>query len=1279
MPRKKQRPGMAIGNTIEEEVKMAVGMTVRQFLNDHTRMEHSFPSSLTREQRAFVHQLSEQHNLKSKSRGKGPNRFLTIFKRDGSTIIGDDATLPLGATSIDEIQRLLSRYPVTPKERQEVAPYVDRDAERRMEAMVRTAVSEAKKDAACRILGRLSSTVAQVPPQANPSPEIVLQRAALPITVYQDEILNAIAANQVTIICGETGSGKTTQVPQYLLEQATATGKACRLICGQPRRIAAVSVSERVAAERGEELGTTIGYQVRLESKTSPRSVLTYCTYGVLLRSLMAGDTALASVSHVIVDEVHERDRHCDFLLLVLRDMLARCRGLRLVLMSATADLNVLTTYFRGAVVVNVPGKLYDVEEFYLEDILRLTGYEGAGDSKRKKSEAVDAKLINQIDEVMEAAWNDGSDQNFGLLLALLEGRTVDHRHTYTQATALMIAAAKNRPDVVAQLLSKGADPSATAFNDFTALEFAVEGGYDEVATLLKNHAESGVVVCRDQQILESYQKDNATAEENIDHKLVAALVAHLSANSGPGAILVFLPGYEDIVEVAEKVNEAMGPLQIQYRVFMLHSNMQMSEQKQAFKVMKDRKIVLATNIAETSITIEDVVYVIDCGKLKEKSLDAGSGICQLRCTWISKACAKQRCGRAGRLQPGQCFRMYSKQRFQWFMTHATPEILRLPLHELCLAAKLLAPFNTSIADFLAKAPEPPPPLATRNAVNLLKLTDALTPCEDLTELGQHLVNLAVEPRLGKCLLFAILLRCLDPVLTIVCTLAHKEPFQLPSVPFLRHKAHEAKRQLSAGSFSDHMTFLRAFLLWQESRSKNRERRFCEQHFISHAVLEMVTGLRSQLLGQLRASGFVRTRGGGDLHELNQFSDNWAVIKAALTAGLYPNLARVDRVHQQLRTRTESRVRFHPSSVLRDGNDHNTTLAELPSDWVLYEEMGRVGRMCHARTCTVVSPVTVFLMAGPSRMAYDPQFDGEADEARCQLAAELESDSENEDEPNRTLLRLDEWASFRLDPSHARALVQLRQKLHSLFLRKLKGPTAQKAPSQGDDLVVRCVVAVLSAEDKALKFPQPLGIGQKPRTFDFSRPSERSTDSSSATSSPCLSPNSDSSHTSDSPIRYLVIKNGTLQLLHEAVAATRWTFAPNTLRSITKAQREGKTVVAVFSIQGSGGFQGYARLGRPEVATCPLQWLKVGDVPFQLARHLHNPWHNNQRVQHSRDGQALEPRVGEALCQLWDRLPPHPATLPMPHFMQPEHIPQSYGGRAIRGNFDPYRPRGKFY
>jgi ATP-dependent RNA helicase YTHDC2 len=153
-----------------------------------------------------------------------------------------------------------------------------------------------------------------------------------------------------------------------------------------------------------------------------------------------------------------------------------------------------------------------------------------------------------------------------------------------------------------------------------------------------------------------------------------------------------------------------------------------------------------------------------------------------------------------------------------------------------------------------------------------------------------------------------------------------REPFQLPASPAWRRSASDAKRKLSSGTYSDHMALLRAFQvpsftqilccilsnfflkLWQESRSKNKGRRFCEEYFVSSAVLEMVMGLRSQILGQLRASGFVRTRGGSDLHELNQFSDNWAVIKAALTAGLYPNLARIDRDHKQLRTRTESKV-----------------------------------------------------------------------------------------------------------------------------------------------------------------------------------------------------------------------------------------------------------------------------------------------------------------------------------------------------------------------------------
>jgi len=209
------------------------------------------------------------------------------------------------------------------------------------------------------------------------------------------------------------------------------------------------------------------------------------------------------------------------------------------------------------------------------------TGYDtenpGSSKPKQRKEEAVtDARMIEKFDEAMEAAWDKGTDEDFGRLLGLLEGRHVDHRHTYTQATALMIAAAKNKLDIAVQLLSRGADPAAVACNDFTALEWAVEGGHEEMATVVRQHLDTGIVnATQDQERLDAYQQEAGIADENIDSKLIGTLVAHLAANCPPGAILIFLPGYEDIIDVSEKVNEAMGMVGVPFRVFMLHSNMQ--------------------------------------------------------------------------------------------------------------------------------------------------------------------------------------------------------------------------------------------------------------------------------------------------------------------------------------------------------------------------------------------------------------------------------------------------------------------------------------------------------------------------------------------------------------------------------------------------------------------------------------------------------------------------------------------------------------------------------
>ncbi|KAF6017324.1 YTHDC2 [Bugula neritina] len=275
--------------------------------------------------------------------------------------------------------------------------------------------------------------------------------------------------------------------------------------------------------------------------------------------------------------------------------------------------------------------------------------------------------------------------------------------------------------------------------------------------------------------------------------------------------------------------------------------------------------MILATNIAETSLTIDDVVHVVDCGKVKEKSFDAFSNISMLRCNWISRASSAQRAGRAGRCKPGIAYHLFSSTRYKNMAPYQVAEMLRSPLQELCLQTKLLAPSNTGIADFLSLAPEPPSFLIARNAVQLLKQMDALDDSEDLTELGHHLVDIPISPRLGKMIIYSVMLKCLDPVLTIACTLAYKEPFVLPINSSLKRAAAKVRQRFGAESLSDHMTYLRVFQAWQKARADGIEKSFCEKNFVSSATMEMILGMRSLLLGQLRASGFVRARGAGDI------------------------------------------------------------------------------------------------------------------------------------------------------------------------------------------------------------------------------------------------------------------------------------------------------------------------------------------------------------------------------------------------------------------------------
>ncbi|XP_075918738.1 3'-5' RNA helicase YTHDC2-like [Petromyzon marinus] len=602
--------------------------------------------------------------------------------------------------------------------------------------------------------------------------------------------------------------------------------------------------------------------------------------------------------------------------------------------------------------------------------------------------------------------------------------------------------------------------------------------------------------------------------DDKVDLDLILHLLNQICQSPSDGAVLIFLPGYDEIIALRDLIlwdDKRFAWQSHKYHVFTLHSNMQTCDQRRVLRSVPPgtRKIILSTNIAEGGIALNDVVFVIDSGKVKEKSYDALASATMLKTVWISQASSLQRSGRAGRCRPGICFHLFSKVRFRNMPEFQAPELLREPLQELCLHTRLLAPACMPVAEFLAKAPDPPPNLIVRNALQILKAIDAMDDREDLTELGHRLLDLPAEPHLSKMVLHGVVLKCLDPVLTIACSLACRDPFAPPGQPAHRRAAAAfSRRNLAAFTFSDHMALLRAFQAWQKACAGGSERSFCERSFLSRGTMEMIVGKRTQLLGHLRASGFVRPRGVGDIRDLNTNSEKWPAVKAALVAGLYPNVIHVDRTTQTLTTRLERKVHLHPSSCVPDQCVFNKQegvpqgVAALPTDWLVFGEMTRVHRLPIARCVTAVSPVAVALFAGaPPRLTASaaatndsgrqmppPSIDTATDR-HCQqqpppLHLHLEGilpdsgDNEIEEEVNTAVLHLDEWINFKLDPEAANLLLRLRQKWRALFARRMREPS--RAPSQADEATVSAVVAALAREDEALGLRRPAGIGRRP-------------------------------------------------------------------------------------------------------------------------------------------------------------------------------------------------------
>uniref|UniRef100_A0A3B3T4R6 RNA helicase n=1 Tax=Paramormyrops kingsleyae TaxID=1676925 RepID=A0A3B3T4R6_9TELE len=1361
---------------INEEVKIAVNMSLERFRYSEQK-EMEFPSSLTSTERAFIHRLAQSLGFISKSRGKGSNRFLTIRKKDGSESAQSIMTFNLMPNAKLVVRSLLQRFPVTSKERVDLLPRTERGVSMAMDV-------DSSRDKN-RTSGRLNNGIPQVP-QPRGQSELEFFRRSLPVYERQDEIIKAIKDKKVVLIVGETGSGKTTQIPQFILDDCCEQGSPCRIICTQPRRLAAIAMAERVATERGETIGQTVGYQIRLESRVSPKTLLTFCTSGVLLRTLMAGDTTLSSITHIIVDEVHERDGLTDFLLTKMKDMVQKLPTLKLILSSAALDVDLFVRYFGSCPVIYIEGRCFEVKELFLEDILRTTGYANKEMIKYRKEMQKEEMQQNSLTEwckaqdgrsrpeqqrakaaacvLQESALLEGGDSIFCQLnekdaaslepwlvkemdaciadiflnqdadsfvqlfnLIISENVSVDYRHSDTSVTPLMTAAGRGFLSQTEQLLSMGADVNMKASNGWTALDWARHFNQAEVVDLLESyhssqevrrldesslvHAANTELSTEDQELLKVYH--HSFDDEKVDLDLIMHLLHNIFQNSEEGAILIFLPGYDEIVSLRDRIlydDKRFADNSQRFQVFTLHSNMQTSDQKKVLKSMPPgvRKIILSTNIAETSITVSDVVFVINSGKVKEKSFDALNQVTMLRMVWTSKASTLQRKGRAGRCRLGFCFHLFSRLRFNNMLEYQVPQLLRMPLQELCLHTKLLAPISCSIAEFLSKAPEPPPVIMVRNAVQMLKTIDAMDPWEDLTELGYHLADLPVEPHLGKMVLCAVVLKCLDPILTIACTLAHREPFILPALASQKRAAMLSQKRFASGSFSDHMALLRAFQAWQKARSDGWERVFCEKNFLSQATMEMIIGMRTQLLGQLRAIGFVRARGGGDIRDVNLNSENWAVVKAALVTGMYPKIIHMHRENICLMGSKEKKVRLHPASVLSQppcqklppASGQTAALQALPTDWLIYDEMTRAHRIASIRCCSVVTPVTVTIFGGcaklPSTALQEPtaKSDGVGDS----------SDSEVEDRSTNHLvhMKIDEWLNFKLERETASLLFQFRQKWQCLFLRRIRSPS--KPWSQADEAALRALVSVLSMEEQAAGLLQPAGIGQRPRPIcpeespqspswrcsshmgpaeaeltDVSSVSEsvsktppppagsmakahrekgasqpkrlgddrllqsagRSAGRNLSCSSQSVSPSShhlsvkSPSSRLSTLVRYFIMKSSNLRNIDLSQQRGIWSTTPSNELKLNRAFVDSSVVFLIFSVQGSGQFQGYARMSSAiGLERCQdwgsaglggvfrVEWVRKDSLPFQLAQQLVNPWNDNKKVQISRDGQV---------------------------------------------------------
>lgn len=700
---------------------------------------------------------------------------------------------------------------------------------------------------------------------------------ALPVSQRKDEIVKALQEHQVVIIAGETGSGKTTQIPKMCLE--AGFGRKGLIGHTQPRRIAARAVAARIAEEMGQLLGQAVSYKVRFTDISSDDAYIKLMTDGILLSEL-SSDRLLLAYDVIIIDEAHERSLNIDFLLGYLKNLLVKRPELKLIITSATIDVERFSQHFNHAPIIEVSGRTYPVEVVYmplLEDGkgVYVQSHDGTGRYEGKP------ELLASERSVADAAGPDP------LLGENGPGAWRDYQQGGAAGSmASMRAAAAGQ--------AKAPAPKRPAVAD-----------------------------------------DDRDLADTMDLRQGILQAIHYLQVRGRGDTLVFLPGERDILEIAQFLRKA-GLRDTE--IVPLYARLATSEQNKIFTEHTGVRIVLATNVAETSLTVPGIRYVIDPGLARISRYSARTKVQRLPIEPISQASANQRKGRCGRVSDGICVRLYSKEDFEQRPEFTDPEILRTNLASVLLQMASLRLGDIASFPFIDAPQE-------RQVSDGLRLLDELgaiamgkggaAGSQNLTAIGRMLARLPCDPRLGRMIVEAERYHCLSEILVIVSNLAVMDPREYP----LDKK--EAATNMHRRFNDDKSDFLAILKLYdyikdlQGKLSNSALRRQLKQEFISFLRVREWLDVYRQLRVSAQTMGL----------KLNEERADYESIHRAIVAGLLSHLGMIEPNGNQYMGARGSKFLIFPGSGL----------AKKPPKWLCASELSETSRL-FARTVAAIDP-----------------------------------------------------------------------------------------------------------------------------------------------------------------------------------------------------------------------------------------------------------------------------------------------------------------------------------